>query len=166
MGGRSGLYPRYADARYGGTGHIPGNRDVFVCPSYPPHRFDREIWTYGYVHINEHAALHRDQPVSDHYMGLTQTIEDPSRFIIVIDTANIGMQGYDWRSTHEHPFTSPTSHRGVTHFRHNGLAAAGFMDGRAATLTMDEYVSTMRSQQRPSGIIRVMDADGYQVIFD
>jgi prepilin-type N-terminal cleavage/methylation domain-containing protein len=173
--GVGGAYPRYADTRYSasgatGLGYIPGSRDVFVCPSHFPHRYTEglsggsQLYTYGFVrhsHSTGGMTTVPSQPGHTHQWGFIPSVRDSSRFIIVIDSTNTydpPAQAFEWMSD---AGTLGIQRRGLAHFRHNGLVAAGFLDGRAATLTMDEYVSIMRSQQRPAGNIDVFDEEGY-----
>lgn len=131
------------------TNQPPGNVEVFVCPSYAPHRFTNWFYTFG---------IRQDPPktfMSGKYKELfnTSLVPQPSEFLLLADTTSRGQQGVSARQFYSFRLEQEKQ----VHARHNDGANGYFLDAHV------ESCKRMRLQQL--GVNALFGADTVPAYF-
>ena len=110
------------------------NKDVLVCPSFPPYKFTDYSYTYG---MNNHASgidIFKFPLTSDacanktwHNGGASSIVTSASKYIILGDSVNTVGEGRNKQTYGFYP-TVGSENAQCIHLRHSGMANVWFAD--------------------------------------
>jgi len=129
------------------NGYMPGSRDVFVCPSFSPKRFDPQngyayFWVYG---VNIDIDKTDNVSLWDRPALMTSQKYNSSTWFYM-DSLSLGWWG-DWQQAYRVTWGSGTAY--PPHLRHFNTANVWFVDGSVRGLHATELTSSVNPQFDP-----------------